>query len=897
MIKVKGSFQGKPTSVLFNDGMLFAPDLFQAALDDLMTESEVVLSSAAPIVPDYSDEPSMAMLIESLFDSIDSTTSGLGAWWVDVAPSPIDLSKHAQHDQSTHGNWARRIAGSIPDAPALTMEERLAVRTGSGGSPELRAKARAYFNMKARKDLESRTVTRTWQRDNEILLETEGRAFRWDGTTLTARNLSGNTPEQRAREIQSIGYEEINKHYGPGPHPGTGTDQSIHGKWGEDWPHARPMPRVFTGERFVPVDDAISGRPYTESEKNAMRLWQSISSWQELRHGAKLGLFDDSMVGVNRTYVSELLRTPMADRDQAWQDRLRAAMLRNTARDLDTAIAAKVTTQPIVLFRGRGFDGPEATLQVGDTWENPNYIAATGDEQSGKEYAFDRQEAHETNNALLMEIRVPAGYHVGVPHRHPLPKPNDAFEEFILPRHSKFRVTEVKEIRYGADPSGIGWQGDPITRITVDLIDQFQVRKHYGPGPHPGTGTPQDVHGHGAPFLPVGTGETVNRDVILDANGNPAPLGMEHLPPEVQADVLKTVGLYGQTFEGLRANIDTVFESAATRYEQMNSDRAWHPEDEYPEWLRDREYDGFREQLTEQGKDGRWRWVEDAGSHLRDLDRFYASHHEDLFDLAEIHDEPFGEVVAHHAAVSPGLRANENMRMTELAVQYWTEDFKFSPEQAEYINGHIQTDREKILGKGGWRAERIAPQLEFEVEAGMSYREVMKAAQPEAMARIMYRTQLFEGESLSLGRGYSQHAKGLNILYNDLDIDQHLTGPKVRSFYNNIIDPYAERDDITVDFQTTDAAWGGRGSNETVETDFTTTPRYKGVGLGVRPAVATAVRQSGASFSDRIEFENAAEMQEVLWAEWKRGTPTGGRGRSKRYGEGKWGIEWIEKVS
>lgn len=114
MIKVKGSFQGKPTSVLFNDGMLFAPDSFQAALDDLMAEPEVVLSSAAPIVPDYSDEPSMSMLIESLFDSIDSTTSGLGAWWVDVAPSPIDLSKHAgpgNHPgtgtpQNVHGHGA-----------------------------------------------------------------------------------------------------------------------------------------------------------------------------------------------------------------------------------------------------------------------------------------------------------------------------------------------------------------------------------------------------------------------------------------------------------------------------------------------------------------------------------------------------------------------------------------------------------------------------------------------------------------------------------------------------------------------------------------------------------------------------------------------------------------------
>lgn len=452
-------------------------------------------------------------------------------------------------------------------------------------------------------------------------------------------------------------------------------------------------------------------------------------------------------------------------------------------------------------------------------------------------------------------------------------------------------------IRAAALLAGVQVSPSPEYPVTPGADDGSNIPvlvKHYGPGPHPGTGTEQTVHG--APLLDVGVGATVDRDVILDDEGNPAPLGMESLPKDIQLKVLATAKAYGRTPEQIRDNLDMVFESAADRYESMDADRSWHDNDDLPEWIKDKEYNDYRDVLIET-REGEWRWTKDAGTKLRDIDRFYASHHEELYAISVSRDQPFGEVVGYHAAVSPGLRATENLRFSELTTQYWVDNPKFTAEEAEYINGFLKSDREKIISKGGWREERIAPQLDFEVKAGQSYRSVMKAAEPEAMARIMYRKQLFEGNSLSLGRGYTQHATGLKILYGDMDIDSTLSGPKVRSFYNNIVDPFADRDDITVDFQTLDAAWNGRGSNEGAGTEFTTTPRYKGVPLGVRPLVATAVREAGEAISHRIDFENAAEMQEVLWAEWKRGTPTSGNGRSKRYGEGKWGIEEIRKIS
>lgn len=485
------------------------------------------------------------------------------------------------------------------------------------------------------------------------------------------------------------------------------------------------------------------------------------------------------------------------------------------------------------------------------------------------------------------------------PSPYALHSPDEMWAEAFLATVKGVASPEVAEyvLSYGRFEGDVSWMREEarITQGGLFIADKAaKLVKHYGPGPHPGTGTPQSVHG--APFLSVGIGDTVNRDVITDAEGNPAPLSMSVLPPDVQEAVIAKAKEFGRTPEDIQANIDMVFESAADRYEAMDADRSWH-EGDIAEWLKDREYDGYRDMLVEQ-KDDKWRWAEKAGSKLRDIDRFYASHHEWLYELSDTHDQPFGEVVGYHAAISPGLRAAENLRFSQLALHYWDANPKFTTEEAAYINEWLDVDQQKILAKGGWRAERIAPQLDFEVEAGDSYRQVMDEAGSEAMARIMYRKTLHNGESLSLGRGYQQHATGLTILYRNADVPTTLSGPKVRSFYNNIVDPFADRGDITIDFQTMNAAFNGYGTGDSdFPTDFLSSPAYKGVKLGVRPLVADAVRRGGEAISSRIKFANAAEMQEVLWAEWKRGLPTSGVGRSKRHGEGKWGLEEIRRIS
>lgn len=703
--------------------------------------------------------------------------------------------------------------------------------------------------------------------------------------------------------IRLLGPGAIVKHYGPGAHP-SGSPQSVHGNGSAGIDAATttnttlsPVGQLREQRRLEALREA---RWLDEGNKDGPAT--KAVTWF-LDRDVKVTFSDRIARGATLPTVVEIQQAAQA-LEEAGIDVLPSG-LHFVGSTLSGRMAETSLWGDITVFTDN-FDslnrGRENNFIVGRSNAFDSYIHEVGhlidirsdlngDDLYAKYGPAPTMYANEESNSGL--VRTKLGYRTEyLPEAFMAAWVNDErfdaeLRDLVMEEAKKVSGKVAKIKRESACIYGLSYE-EYLANKVAKLV------KHYGPGPHPGTGTPQSVHG--APFLNVGVGETVNREVITDAEGNPAPISMAVLPPDVQAKVIAKAKEFGRTPEDIQANINMVFESAADRYESMNADRSWH-EGDIAEWLKDREYEGYRDMLIEQ-KDGEWRWAKDAGTKLRDIDRFYASHHEWLYELAEDHDQPFGEVVGYHAAISPGLRARENFRFSELAVQYWEANPKFTAEEAAYINEWLETDQETILAKGGWRAERIAPQLDYRVEAGDSYRQVMKEGGPEAIARIMYRKTLHNGESLSLGKGYRQHATGLAILYNDLDVPTTLSGPKVRSFYNNIVDPFADRDDITIDFQTMDASFNGYGTGDSdFPTDFLSSPAYKGVKLGVRPLVADAVRAGGQAISSRIDFDNAAEMQEVLWAEWKRGLPTSGNGRSRRHGEGKWGLEEIRRIS
>jgi len=116
MLSVLGNYRGEKITVRWHpDGIVLAPEMFGRDLDALFSEPIHDLSSLVEIrLPVRSNEDEAGILIESLFDEV--IESGFRTGWEDDLMQPdgvvealTRLGKHlpGQHDQKTHGNWAR----------------------------------------------------------------------------------------------------------------------------------------------------------------------------------------------------------------------------------------------------------------------------------------------------------------------------------------------------------------------------------------------------------------------------------------------------------------------------------------------------------------------------------------------------------------------------------------------------------------------------------------------------------------------------------------------------------------------------------------------------------------------------------------------------------------------
>lgn len=277
-----------------------------------------------------------------------------------------------------------------------------------------------------------------------------------------AVHINGNLTIDRRRKKRRK-KKKVLKHAGP-IHPGTGSTQEVHGGGGRSV-------RWRSG-RVTSIEDVTSGEGYTAMDRTTFSLWQSRRSWQAIR----------SYLTGEESFVEDL---PAEKQTQF------------TIHRLDRAIGRRRTSEDIYLYRGRAFDDGDGdfnttvTPQVGDVFSNPSYTATTFDARQALSYANDRAGFFEQEQALVFRIQVPKGTPVGLPR---VAGSEGAFDEAILPRDAKFKVTRVQERN---------WDGARHTFVEMDLVTKFQVRKHAGPI-HPGTGTSQEVHGgrHGMERLP-----------------------------------------------------------------------------------------------------------------------------------------------------------------------------------------------------------------------------------------------------------------------------------------------------------------------------------------------------------------------------------------------------------
>jgi len=408
--------------------------------------------------------------------------------------------------------------------------------------------------------------------------------------------------------------------------------------------------------------------------------------------------------------------------------------------------------------------------------------------------------------------------------------------------------------------------------IPKRLLTRLKVSKHYGPGPHPGTGTPQSIHGVKLlrPVQGEGTlkGRPVQKFLVNQDESNPnvSMDGLDEMQVlregkllQINADkragieqkIRDTMADYDMTDESMVENIQRVYDSAMARY------------------------------------------ADNPG--LLESDEFYEKWHEALFDISEKYDAEFDEVIAAASAISPGLDAEMNLIHAEDLVRMVDEDFRFEGQDARTLATKLKENayliRNPVHGENSVAVARGLAEVGDPRPKETSVRRLGIAAgldrdannlldgganllnlSSEGSARAV---QQLRQERFGAGfqpKTWTNFADAIDVLDGRITANESLGGIKTRSFYNNILDfdNSFGRDDVTVDFHTINFAAFGQGSDG--NTHIQGTPSFESVGLGVRPAVADAVR---AVNYRGLDLSGPQRVQEIVWAEWRRGTERG----------------------
>lgn len=281
-----------------------------------------------------------------------------------------------------------------------------------------------------------------------------------------------------------------------------------------------------------------------------------------------------------------------------------------------------------------------------------------------------------------------------------------------------------------------------------------------------------------------------------------------------------------------------------------------------------------------------------ADPSLRDQHRFY----ERWFDMFESHafgsKYDFDQIAGLGAVISPGLDAEANLFYTQEIAEIVAEDrhipdfmvpllnYSMEERQQHYLSDRYPDDwyEKSKAGKPKPVNPSRAADYEFRFEKGMRLSDVTDPHAAVIAIRDIYNRRNADGPipRFYAPKGFDNFAKGIEILRGAKSVDDYLIGAKVRSFYNNILDPtnVTGFGDVTIDFQMTEAALWVSGGN-VFPTSIAATPGRFGVALGIRPLLGDAVRKLLPKWGPRVGAESPAQLQEVMWATWKMGKDSG----------------------
>jgi hypothetical protein len=279
---------------------------------------------------------------------------------------------------------------------------------------------------------------------------------------------------------------------------------------------------------------------------------------------------------------------------------------------------------------------------------------------------------------------------------------------------------------------------------------------------------------------------------------------------------------------------------------------------------------------------------------LRGKYRFYTHWRDEFVDVSLETGVPAPAIIAGAARMSAGLDADANLWIARFMAQMVAENGG---------TGHVLTRAEA-------KAVREFLGTSLEDKGGQAYRYLHKFDKPEradgfvAMSKIVKANRSVnqydpvtgayimhvltilnskglgrtgKGYSFATQYGYPQFQIALQSMQGRLSIEQVLGDSKVRSFYNNIIDPenIAGIGDVTVDFHMTDMALDGIGAAGKGKYKGDE-PRILGVGAGLRPIIGDTVRELfDEGWGARVGAATPAELQEILWGMWRDGKEWG----------------------
>lgn len=248
----------------------------------------------------------------------------------------------------------------------------------------------------------------------------------------------------------------------------------------------------------------------------------------------------------------------------------------------------------------------------------------------------------------------------------------------------------------------------------------------------------------------------------------------------------------------------------------------------------------------------------EAGKAHPDFERdrtWYHVAHGVARDIAERHDIAPHQAAGALAAISAGAEWGVNQRIARDVARYVQEDhpLDLSPKQHREFLRDLRT----VLRTKGMRAP--------EVPVGTRLSRIEHPLVAAVAAQHLQRAE--SGKRWPVGHGYDGVAKAIRI-YRGEHPRTILSGGKIRSFYNNLIDPDAEHD-VTIDTHMINAAANRLLTDKKAISMATSSPKATMQGhvaaVGVKPLLADVIRELAKAHGVRPH-----EMQAVIWNQWLR---------------------------